>query len=95
MAGADRAGPEEVSREDGRRTFGLMEPAVRERWRGQGVARRLHATLLDGLDAERAWGYRKAGEGRPGGGAAELHEVILLDLRRPLSGRTPHPPPLG
>ncbi|MEU7374142.1 GNAT family N-acetyltransferase [Streptomyces albidoflavus] len=45
--------PEEVSREDGRRTFGLMELAVRERWRGHGVARRLHATLLDGLGSVR------------------------------------------
>ncbi|MGW5116936.1 GNAT family N-acetyltransferase [Streptomyces noursei] len=45
--------PEEVRREDGRRTFGLMELAVRGPWRGQGVARRLHATLLDGIRAER------------------------------------------
>lgn len=104
--------PEEVSREDGRRTFGLMELGVRDKWRGQGVARRLHATLLGSVTAERvllnvhpasgpasaayrSWGYRKAGEGRPGGEGAELHDVMLLDLRRRLSGRTPHPPPLG
>ncbi|GAA2677984.1 GNAT family N-acetyltransferase [Streptomyces lunalinharesii] len=45
--------PEDVRREDGHRTFGLMELAVRGPWRGQGVARRLHATLLDGVQAER------------------------------------------
>ncbi|MGW4455876.1 hypothetical protein ACWEJQ_06660 [Streptomyces albidoflavus] len=55
----------------------------------------VHPESGPALAAYRAWGYRKAGEGRPGGGAAELHEVMVLDLRRPLSGRTPHPPPLG
>ena len=44
---------EDMRREDGRRTFGLMELAVRRAWRGRGVARRLHASLLDGLEAER------------------------------------------
>ncbi|QDY80938.1 GNAT family N-acetyltransferase [Streptomyces qinzhouensis] len=43
----------ETRREDGRRTFGLMELAVRSRWRGQGIARRLHESLLDGVGAER------------------------------------------
>ncbi|MEU0397047.1 GNAT family N-acetyltransferase [Streptomyces sp. NPDC006208] len=45
--------PDDVRREDGHRTFGLMELAVRGPWRGQGVARRLHKTLLDGIGAER------------------------------------------
>ncbi|MGW2654603.1 GNAT family N-acetyltransferase [Streptomyces sp. NPDC001478] len=45
--------PEAVRREDGQRTFGLMELAVREPWRGQGVARRLHRALLDSVPAER------------------------------------------
>ncbi|AWZ10756.1 MULTISPECIES: GNAT family N-acetyltransferase [unclassified Streptomyces] len=45
--------PDDVRREDGHRTFGLMELAVRGPWRGQGVARRLHETLLDGIGAER------------------------------------------
>jgi ribosomal protein S18 acetylase RimI-like enzyme len=44
---------EDTRREDGHRTSGLMELAVRGPWRGQGVARRLHGTLLDGVDAER------------------------------------------
>jgi GNAT superfamily N-acetyltransferase len=91
--------PDEMRREDGKRTFGLMELAVRGPWRGQGVARRLHRTLLDGIEAERvllnvhpankvastayrAWGYRKLGEAQPSGEAADLHDVMLLDLRR-------------
>lgn len=91
--------PDAVRREDGHRTFGVIELAVRGPWRGQGVARRLHETLLDGTGAERAllnvhpasrvaaaayraWGYLKIGEARPGGGAdADLHDVMLLDLR--------------
>ncbi|MFE6337552.1 GNAT family N-acetyltransferase [Streptomyces sp. NPDC057806] len=89
---------DDMRREDGHRTFGLMEFAVREPWRGQGVARRLHTTLLGAVRAERvllnvhpaseaasaayrAWGYRKVGEGRPGGPGADLHDVMLLDLR--------------
>nr|WBO75856.1 GNAT family N-acetyltransferase [Streptomyces sp. SBE_14.2] len=44
---------EDMRREDGRRTFGLMELAVRRAWRGRGIARRLHESLLDGLEAER------------------------------------------
>ncbi|MFI6491414.1 GNAT family N-acetyltransferase [Streptomyces sp. NPDC050564] len=91
--------PDDMRREDGHRTFGLMELAVRGPWRGQGVARRLHKTLLDTIGAERvllnvhpaskaasaayrAWGYRKIGEARPWGEGADLHDVMLLDLRR-------------
>ncbi|MFE9215985.1 GNAT family N-acetyltransferase [Streptomyces lavendulae] len=44
---------EDMRREDGRRTFGLMEMAVRAAWRRQGVARRLHEALLTAVDAER------------------------------------------
>ncbi|MEU8431588.1 GNAT family N-acetyltransferase [Streptomyces sp. NPDC029216] len=44
---------DDMRREDGRRTFGLMELAVRAAWRNRGVARRLHETLLDGIGAER------------------------------------------
>ncbi|WP_051113618.1 GNAT family N-acetyltransferase [Streptomyces davaonensis] len=45
--------PDDMRREDGHRTFGLIELAVRGAWRGEGVARRLHRTLLDGVVAER------------------------------------------
>ncbi|MGP4085059.1 GNAT family N-acetyltransferase [Streptomyces sp. KR55] len=88
--------PDDMRREDGNRTFGLMELAVRGPWRGQGIARRLHETLLDGIEAERVllnvhpdseaaaayrtWGYRKVGEAQPWEGA-DLHDVMLLDLR--------------
>ncbi|MER5895509.1 GNAT family N-acetyltransferase [Streptomyces sp. NPDC001876] len=90
--------PDDMRCEDGHRTFGLMELAVRGPWRGQGIARRLHEMLLDGIGAERvllnvhpaaeaasaayrAWGYRKIGEARPRGEGADLHDVMLLDLR--------------
>ncbi|WP_328721027.1 GNAT family N-acetyltransferase [Streptomyces sp. NBC_00247] len=45
--------PGDMRREDGHRTFGLLELAVRGPWRGRGVARRLHTALLDGLRVER------------------------------------------
>lgn len=45
--------PPDVRHEDGHRTFGLLELAVRAPWRGRGVARRLHETLLDGVGTER------------------------------------------
>lgn len=89
--------PQETRPEDGQLTFGLMEMAVRTGWRQQGVARRMHDALLSGSAEERvllnvhpqstaaqtayrAWGYRKVGEARPWAGA-ELHDVMLLDLR--------------
>lgn len=90
--------PDAVRREDGRRTFGLVELAVRLPWRGHGVARRLHETLLDGLAAERVVLHvHPAGEAaqaacrswgyRKFGEArprtgADLHDVLFLDLRR-------------
>ncbi len=45
--------PDDMRREDGHRTFGLMELAVRGPWRGQGVEQRLHKTLLNASGAER------------------------------------------
>ncbi|MBB1245604.1 GNAT family N-acetyltransferase, partial [Streptomyces durbertensis] len=45
--------PADLSHEDGRRTFALLELAVRAPWRGRGVARRLHETLLADVPAER------------------------------------------
>ncbi|MCG0069249.1 GNAT family N-acetyltransferase [Streptomyces tricolor] len=45
--------PEEFTREDGRRTFAVIELAVRQAWRRRGIAAALHARLLDGLDVER------------------------------------------
>ncbi|MGW7786524.1 N-acetyltransferase family protein [Streptomyces tricolor] len=44
---------DDVAREDGRRTFAVIELAVRQAWRRRGIAAALHARLLDGLDVER------------------------------------------
>ncbi|MEI5102299.1 GNAT family N-acetyltransferase [Streptomyces sp. PmtG] len=44
---------EDFTAEDGRRTFVIIELAVRKAWRRRGIAAELHARLLDGLDAER------------------------------------------
>ncbi|MGR7003094.1 GNAT family N-acetyltransferase [Yinghuangia aomiensis] len=41
--------PHTMRSEDGHRTFGLMELAVRVPWRRQGIARKLHDTLLADL----------------------------------------------
>ncbi|MCP3817963.1 GNAT family N-acetyltransferase [Streptomyces sp. A3M-1-3] len=88
---------DEMRREDGRRTFGLMELAVRTPWRRQGIARRLHDTLLDGTEAERVLlnvhpdskaavaAYRAWGYRKVGDArpwaGADLHNVMLLDVR--------------
>jgi GNAT superfamily N-acetyltransferase len=44
---------EEFVREDGARTWVILELAVRQKWRRRGVAARLHDRLLDGLQVER------------------------------------------
>jgi ribosomal protein S18 acetylase RimI-like enzyme len=88
--------PDEMRREDGHRTFGLMELAVRASWRGQGIARRLHEALLDGTAAERvllnvhpdskaAQAAYRAWRYQKVGEArpwkdADLHDVMLLML---------------
>ncbi|MGI5349224.1 GNAT family N-acetyltransferase [Streptomyces sp. CA-250714] len=88
---------EEMRREDGHRTFGLMELAVRGPWRRQGIARRLHDALLDGVEAERvllnvhpgsegaAAAYRAWGYRKVGEArpweGAEVHDVMMLALR--------------
>ncbi|WP_228981777.1 GNAT family N-acetyltransferase [Streptomyces sp. DH12] len=89
--------PDDMRREDGRRTFGLMEIAVRRAWRGQGIARRLHETVLDGAGVERVLlnvhpastaaqaAYRAWGYRRIGEArpwkGADVHDVMLLDLK--------------
>lgn len=45
--------PREFTRETGQRTFAIIELAVRAPFRRRGIATRLHATLIDGLTAER------------------------------------------
>ncbi|MEK2475843.1 GNAT family protein [Streptomyces noursei] len=91
---------DEMRREDGHRTFGLMELAVRLPWRGHGIARRLHEALLHGIEAERVVlnvhpvneaagaAYRSWGYRKVGDArpwaGADLHDVLVLGL--------PHPP---
>ncbi|MFI0419001.1 GNAT family N-acetyltransferase [Spongiactinospora sp. 9N601] len=88
---------EGMRREDGHRTFGLMELAVRPQWRRRGVARLLHGALLDGTGAERVIlnvhpaavaataAYRSWGYRRVGAtrpsAGADRHDVMLLELR--------------
>lgn len=45
--------PAGFASESGRRTFVILELAVRKAWRRRGVALALHTQLLSGLDAER------------------------------------------
>ncbi|MFF2650402.1 GNAT family N-acetyltransferase [Streptomyces sp. NPDC058045] len=45
--------PEHFTREDGRRTWVILELAVRKQWRRLGIATALHSRLLEGLDIER------------------------------------------
>jgi GNAT superfamily N-acetyltransferase len=46
--------PPGFTTETGHRTFALSELMVRDPWRGQGIARRLHDELLAGRQEERA-----------------------------------------
>ncbi|WP_078970443.1 GNAT family N-acetyltransferase [Streptomyces natalensis] len=89
--------PADISREDGQRTFGLMEFAVRAPWRRLGVGRRLHEALLTGGNEERVLlnalpdaeaaqaAYRSWGYRKVGEAHpwedADLHDVMVLNLR--------------
>ncbi|MFI6769915.1 GNAT family N-acetyltransferase [Streptomyces sp. NPDC050355] len=88
--------PADVRREDGHRTFGLMEFAVRAPWRRLGVGRRLHEVLLAGGGEERVLlnalpaaeaaqaAYRSWGYRKVGEAhpweGAALHDVMVLGL---------------
>ncbi|MFJ2808941.1 GNAT family N-acetyltransferase [Kitasatospora sp. NPDC087271] len=92
--------PENLGHEDGKRTFGLFELAVRPRWRRQGVATRTHRVLIEGVDNARVMlntrpegaaaraSYRAWGYRRVGSAipwdGAARHDVMLLDLTRPV-----------
>ncbi|GHD99377.1 GNAT family N-acetyltransferase [Streptomyces alanosinicus] len=45
--------PEAFMRENGHRSFAIIELAVRRAWRRRGIAAGLHTRLLNGVDAER------------------------------------------
>lgn len=49
----DQELPQEFTREDGTRTWVILELAVRKPWRRRGIAAALHAALLEGLEVER------------------------------------------
>ncbi|MGW7693317.1 GNAT family N-acetyltransferase [Streptomyces asiaticus] len=87
---------DELRREDGRRTFGLMELAVRAPWRRLGVAHRMHEAVLTDTTAERVLlnarpdveaaqaAYRSWGYRKVGEAhpwdGAALHDVMVLEL---------------
>ncbi|MFJ6568670.1 GNAT family N-acetyltransferase [Streptomyces sp. NPDC091292] len=87
----------ELRHEDGNRTFGLIELAVRASWRRRGAARRLHEMILAGATEERVLlnarpdadaaqaAYRSWGYRKVGEAhpwaGAALHDVMILELR--------------
>ncbi|MFF5704380.1 GNAT family N-acetyltransferase [Streptomyces sp. NPDC012794] len=103
--------PADMRREDGHRTFGLMELAVRAHWRRQGIAHRLHDTLIATTDAERVLlnvhpeskaavaAYRAWGYRKVGDAhpwpGAPSHEVMLLALDRRTGTNELRTPPLS
>ncbi|MEU3317113.1 GNAT family N-acetyltransferase [Streptomyces sp. NPDC006662] len=89
----DAAPPPDFTREDGRRTFVVMELAVLAEHRGLGTGRALHTALLDGVTAERVtltvrpdgpaatWyqhlGYTLVGHTRPSNGAPVYQSMVM------------------
>ncbi|UUU37596.1 GNAT family N-acetyltransferase [Streptomyces sp. NBC_00162] len=88
----DTTPAKDFTREDGQRTFVVKELAVLADQRGQGVGRRLHAELLDGITAQRAtltvrpeapaagWyerlGYELVGHTQPWDGAPVYRSLV-------------------
>jgi GNAT superfamily N-acetyltransferase len=89
--------PGDFTREDGTRTFVIIELAVIAGWRRRGIARQLHAALLDGLAVERVT-LRPEAEAAPAQAAyaswgyrtvgqtrpwdeAPVYDSMVLDLR--------------
>jgi GNAT superfamily N-acetyltransferase len=52
--GIDQPVPPEETREDGRRSFALIDFGVLPAWQGKGIGRAIHDELLGGSGAERA-----------------------------------------
>ncbi|WP_323369073.1 GNAT family N-acetyltransferase [Streptomyces alkaliterrae] len=78
--------PEETL-EIGSRTFAVIELAVREPWRRKGVARRMHASLLEGLGAERVTlTVRPEPEAAPARPAYESWGYRVMGRTRPWEG---------
>ncbi|WP_371484803.1 GNAT family N-acetyltransferase [Kitasatospora sp. NBC_00315] len=89
--------PDDVRTEDGKRTFGLFELAVRPAWRRRGIATRLHTVLTEAVTNDRVMlnsrpeataaqaAYRAWGYHCAGTAipwdGAAPHHVLLLELR--------------
>jgi len=89
--------PDDVRAEDGKRTFGLFELAVRPAWRRRGIATRLHSVLTEAVTNDRVMlnsrpeataaqaAYRAWGYRYAGTAipwdGAAPHHVLLLELR--------------
>ncbi|GAQ55997.1 GNAT family N-acetyltransferase [Streptomyces acidiscabies] len=77
----------EFTREDGQRTFVIIELAVRTPWRRHGIATELHNRLLQGLDAERVTlTVRPEPEAAPARSAYEAWGYRKLGVSRPFEG---------
>ncbi|MFM9609434.1 N-acetyltransferase [Streptomyces sp. V2] len=77
----------EFTHEDGRRTFVVIELAVRGPWRRRGIATALHRRLLRGLDAERVTlTVRPEPEAAPARSAYEAWGYRKAGVSRPFEG---------
>lgn len=84
-AGLDDPAGEEFAREDGRRTFALIDYGVLPAWRGRGVGRAVHDELLAGSGARRATLSVQPK-------AAETQEIYRRWGWRTVSSKTMDPP---
>ncbi|MDT0452143.1 GNAT family N-acetyltransferase [Streptomyces hesseae] len=76
--------PEEFTRETGERTFAIIELAVRKPRRRRGIARALHARLVDGLGVERvALTMRPEPEAAPAQRAYEAWGYVKVGRTQP------------
>ncbi|HEY5833406.1 GNAT family N-acetyltransferase [Streptomyces sp.] len=83
--------PEDLTEETGHRTLAVFELMIRAPWRGEGLGKRLHESLLSGRTEERAtllcdnertkamyesWGYRHIGDQIPFPDAPLFHTMV-------------------
>lgn len=79
---------DDFTREDGRRTFVVIELAMRRRWRRRGIAAGLHARLLEGLGVERVTlTVRPEREAAPAQAAYAGWGYRKVGVSRPWDGR--------
>ncbi|MFC0599321.1 GNAT family N-acetyltransferase [Streptomyces palmae] len=76
--------PQDFTREDGTRTFVIIELAVRRPWRRRGIAAALHARLLEGQGVERVTlTVRPEPEAAPAQAAYAAWGYRLVGVSRP------------